>query len=49
MKVFGVVSFGAAGKAAAESTHRLSLTLTPVTARGEGPVRVSADVDGEPR
>ncbi|MGW0087086.1 trypco2 family protein [Streptomyces sp. NPDC003393] len=46
---FGVVSFGAAGKAAAETTHRLSLTLNPVTARGDGPVRVTADVDGEPR
>ncbi|MFJ2029191.1 trypco2 family protein [Streptosporangium sp. NPDC087985] len=46
---FGVVSFGAAGKAASETTHRLSLTLSPVTARGDGPVRVTADVDGEPR
>ena len=45
---FGVVSFGAAGKAASESTHRLSLTLNPVAARGGDPVRVTADVDGEP-
>jgi len=46
---FGVVSFGAAGKAASETTHRLSLTLNPVAASGDGPVRVTADVDGEPR
>jgi hypothetical protein len=45
---FGVVSFGAAGKAASETTHRLSLTLSPVAARGDDPVRVTADVDGEP-
>lgn len=45
---FGVVSFGAAGKASSETTHRLSLTLNPVAARGGDPVRVTADVDGEP-
>lgn len=46
---FGVVSFGAGGKAASETTHRLSLTLNPVAARGNDAVRVTADVDGEPR
>jgi hypothetical protein len=45
---FGVVSFGAAGKLASDTTHRLSLTLNPVAPRGEHPVRVTADVDDEP-
>jgi len=44
----GVVSFGASGKVASQRTHRLSLTLNPVTANGVNPVRVSASVDGEP-
>jgi hypothetical protein len=45
---FGVVSFGAAGKASSETTHRLSLSLKPVAAHDADPVRVTADVDGEP-
>lgn len=44
----GVVSFGASGKIAEQQTHRLSLTLNPVTANGDNPVRVSASVDDEP-
>ncbi|WP_330320861.1 hypothetical protein OG927_25910 [Streptomyces clavifer] len=45
---FGVVSFGAAGRATDAKTHRLALTLNPVAAHGDGPVRIGASVDGEP-
>ena len=45
---FGVVSFGASGKLASNTTHKLSLTLNPVAPHGENPVRVTADVDREP-
>ncbi|MFI6070535.1 trypco2 family protein [Actinoplanes sp. NPDC051343] len=45
---FGVVSFGATGKAGANTTHKLSLKLTPVMSAGDRPVRVTDRVDGEP-
>ncbi|GGV69790.1 hypothetical protein GCM10010277_80140 [Streptomyces longisporoflavus] len=48
---FGVVSFGTKGQAGDQTTHQLSLSLTPVTIDGNGraaSVQVNARTTDEP-